>query len=903
MMNLRPPTGLASVIILSAAASLSVSSQVNADGLTKIINIGALLSPQGAQGVAGSKSILAPITKPLGDSLAPLVDAIDIALDPLTDPIDDQLGVPLLGALAPVTDPLLSALVPITDPIDGIVADLTGGSVSDALTNIDKNTADGDGIVNDLLGGPQVPGSGTEAGEVSPLGSISASLGATLEPLINAIDLGLDPLTDVIDDQILESIIGALAPVTEPLLATIEPITDPVDGLLADLTGGSVEDALTNNDDNTADGNGVVNDLLGGGSANTASGSEAGEASILAPITGPLGDSLDNLVTTVDTTLDPITDTVDDQIGEVLLDALAPVTDPLLANLEPVTDPVDGLLADLTGGSLEDALTNSDDNTADGDGIVIDLLGGSNASTSGDGSETSPLNTITASLGDGISDLVDAIDTGLDPLTDVIDDQVLEPVLEQLTPVTDPVLAALEPVTNPVDGIIADLTGGSLEDALVNNDDNTADGNGLVNDLLGGENANTDSGTEAGESSALEPITGPLGDSIDNLVTAVDTALDPVTDTVDDQVGEQLLDALSPVVDPLLDAVEPVTDPVDGIVADLTGGSVEDALTNNDDNTADGDGIVNDLLGGSGGNGGETSPLEPVTELVGDAIEPLIDSIDQGLNPVTEVVDNEVGEALLDALSPVTEPVLDMAGPITDPLDGAVADLTGGSLEDALTNNDTNTSDGNGIVNDALGGGGNSNGGLAGGLGNGPFDQPALLALVDRDQLPADAEDNGDGNCADQDADGVCDELDECPNTPIGKAVLANGCHLSDAAPLRLDGVFFEFNSATLTANATTILDAAVAVIQQSDAKLIEVSGHTDSKGSDNYNLNLSQNRAQSVKRYLTEHGVNGSRLRAQGYGESKPVADNNSDSGRAENRRVELAILPCMAGARRRTC
>ncbi|CAA0093072.1 OmpA family protein [Zhongshania aliphaticivorans] len=890
MMNLRPPTGLASVIILSAAANLTVSAPVNAQELTRIVNIGALLAPKNPQGVANSKSIIAPITKPLGDSLAPLVDAIDIALDPLTDPIDAQLGTPLLGALAPLTDPLLGALVPVTDPIDGIVADLTGGSVSDALTNIDKNTTDGDGIVNDLLGGPKVPGSGTEAGELSPLGSISASLGATLEPLINALDLGLDPLTDVVDDQLLEPILDALAPGLDPLLDAIEPVTDPVDGLVADLTGGSLEDALTNIDDNTADGNGVVNDLLGGESANNDSGTEAGEASILAPITGPLGDSLDNLVSAADMALDPVTDAIDDNVGEPLLDALTPITEPLLANLEPVTDPVDGLLEDITGGSVEDALTNNDDNTSDGDGIVNDLLGGSNTSTAGDGSETSPLNTITASLGDGISDLIDTIDTGLDPLTDVIDDQVLEPVLDQLAPVTDPILAALEPVTNPVDGIVEDLTGGSLEDALTNDDDNAADGNGLVNDLLGGGNANSASGTEAGESSALEPITGPLGESIDSLVSALDTALDPVTDAIDDQVGEPLLDALSPVVDPLLDAVEPVTDPVDGIVADLTGGSVEDALTNNDDNTSDGDGIVNDLLGGSDGNGGETSPLEPVTELVGDAIAPIIDSLDQGLDPATSVVDNELGETLLDALSPVTEPILDIIDPITNPLDGAVADLTGGSLEDALTNNDTNTSDGNGIVNDALGGGGNSNGGLAGGLGNGPFDQPALLALLDRDSM--DTNPNSDNSCTDLDIDGVCDEQDECLDTPIGSAVLANGCHLSDAAPLRLNGVFFETNSAILTINATTILDKAVAVIQQSDAEKIEVSGHTDAIGSDNYNLTLSQNRAQSVKRYLTDHGVNGERLVAQGYGEAKPLANNDTTAGRAENRRVELTII-----------
>ncbi|WP_414727928.1 OmpA family protein, partial [Zhongshania aliphaticivorans] len=66
----------------------------------------------------------------------------------------------------------------------------------------------------------------------------------------------------------------------------------------------------------------------------------------------------------------------------------------------------------------------------------------------------------------------------------------------------------------------------------------------------------------------------------------------------------------------------------------------------------------------------------------------------------------------------------------------------------------------------------------------------------------------------------------------------------------------------------------------------------TDAIGSDNYNLTLSQNRAQSVKRYLTDHGVNGERLVAQGYGEAKPLANNDTAAGRAENRRVELTII-----------
>lgn len=72
----------------------------------------------------------------------------------------------------------------------------------------------------------------------------------------------------------------------------------------------------------------------------------------------------------------------------------------------------------------------------------------------------------------------------------------------------------------------------------------------------------------------------------------------------------------------------------------------------------------------------------------------------------------------------------------------------------------------------------------------------------------------------------------------------------------------------------------------------IEISAHTDSKGSDEYNLQLSQKRAESVVQYLINKGINPERLIAKGYGESMPVADNETEEGRALNRRVEMKIL-----------
>ena len=73
----------------------------------------------------------------------------------------------------------------------------------------------------------------------------------------------------------------------------------------------------------------------------------------------------------------------------------------------------------------------------------------------------------------------------------------------------------------------------------------------------------------------------------------------------------------------------------------------------------------------------------------------------------------------------------------------------------------------------------------------------------------------------------------------------------------------------------------------------IEVAGHTDNIGNDSENLKLSQNRSQTVCDYLIAGGVNPSRLRAKGYGETKPVAGNETEDGRSKNRRTEIKILP----------
>lgn len=107
-----------------------------------------------------------------------------------------------------------------------------------------------------------------------------------------------------------------------------------------------------------------------------------------------------------------------------------------------------------------------------------------------------------------------------------------------------------------------------------------------------------------------------------------------------------------------------------------------------------------------------------------------------------------------------------------------------------------------------------------------------------------------------------------------------------------LKGVNFCFDCDTLSEQAQRTLDGnALALINKRPNATFEIAGHTDSIGSDSYNQDLSQRRAVSVRNYLVDKGVDADRMTAVGYGESQPVADNDTEAGRAQNRRVELRI------------
>lgn len=105
--------------------------------------------------------------------------------------------------------------------------------------------------------------------------------------------------------------------------------------------------------------------------------------------------------------------------------------------------------------------------------------------------------------------------------------------------------------------------------------------------------------------------------------------------------------------------------------------------------------------------------------------------------------------------------------------------------------------------------------------------------------------------------------------------------------------VTFDVDSSAVKPQFRTTLNDVASTLVQYESTYIDVYGHTDSTGSDAYNQTLSERRAQSVSSYLSTRGVQPARLATQGFGESQPVASNTTEDGRAQNRRVEIRIVP----------
>ncbi len=153
----------------------------------------------------------------------------------------------------------------------------------------------------------------------------------------------------------------------------------------------------------------------------------------------------------------------------------------------------------------------------------------------------------------------------------------------------------------------------------------------------------------------------------------------------------------------------------------------------------------------------------------------------------------------------------------------------------------------------------------------------------------------------DSDGDGVADQFDKCAGTPAGTKVDGSGCPLpaptvinnTPVAPVDnrtgFEPIQFEFNSSVLKTESYPILDKLSSVLRENGGKVTS-KGYASSEGTAAYNLKLSKDRANSVKTYLVNSGVNASQVTVKGYGEANPVASNDTEEGRIQNRRVETS-------------
>ena len=138
----------------------------------------------------------------------------------------------------------------------------------------------------------------------------------------------------------------------------------------------------------------------------------------------------------------------------------------------------------------------------------------------------------------------------------------------------------------------------------------------------------------------------------------------------------------------------------------------------------------------------------------------------------------------------------------------------------------------------------------------------------------------------DDDNDGVINNLDKCPNTSPGVKVNKDGC--IETVDLKIN---FDNNSANIKSDYENKITQFANMMKENKAITAVIEAHTDSKGSDAYNQTLSDRRAISVVNALKSYGIESSRLRAIGYGETQPIATNETEEGKAQNRRVTALI------------
>ena len=146
----------------------------------------------------------------------------------------------------------------------------------------------------------------------------------------------------------------------------------------------------------------------------------------------------------------------------------------------------------------------------------------------------------------------------------------------------------------------------------------------------------------------------------------------------------------------------------------------------------------------------------------------------------------------------------------------------------------------------------------------------------------------------DSDGDGVPDDQDLCPNTPYGAPVDERGCWVVAYAS------FFDFDKDVVKPQYIPAIESAAMVLKNHPDLMVEVEGHTDAIGTEAYNYDLGLRRARAVKKVLVANGVSANRLAVSSQGETRPIAGNDTSSGRARNRRVEIHVAQPGGGGER---
>ena len=164
------------------------------------------------------------------------------------------------------------------------------------------------------------------------------------------------------------------------------------------------------------------------------------------------------------------------------------------------------------------------------------------------------------------------------------------------------------------------------------------------------------------------------------------------------------------------------------------------------------------------------------------------------------------------------------------------------------------------------------------------------------DECPNEAGPKENNGCPwkDMDNDGVLDKDDECPE--VAGTAANNGCPEPTVEVIEelneySRTILFDLNKATIRDESEETIGAIADIMDEYSNTVFHIGGHTDSTGSESYNMKLSRERAESVREALVARGISQSRLTAEGYGENNPIATNNTAKGRQENRRVEITL------------